>query len=179
MKKYLVGLLLLVSSLFAASGEDVYMQYCASCHTKDMKMDSKNEWRKNMQDATKEEKITMRQRMMNGRQDTNMRAPTMPMISMRLKHMMDSKEKFITFVEEYIQDPSQEKGYCMPMAYKRFGVMPAIGKGMSVEERKLVSQWLYENFDGSWNNSKGGVTCQNKNMKCGGQRNNNMKCGSN
>ena len=185
MKKSFVSLLLIVSSLFALSGEEVYTQHCASCHTKDMMMNMGGmmEWRKKMQNSTKEEKQTMRQKMMKEMQDNDTKAPAMPMISMRIKHMTDSKEEFVAFVKDYIQNPSQEKGYCMPMAYKRFGVMPPVGKGMSEEERELVAQWLYDSFEGSWKDSMGGMMCENKNMKCGsgkcgGANKNGMRCGS-
>ena len=185
MKKSLVSLLLVVSSLFALSGEEVYTQHCASCHTKDMMMDMGGmmQWREKMKGATKEERQTMRQKMMNEMQKGDMKAPAMPMISMRIKHMTDTKEEFVNFVKDYIQNPSQEKGYCMPMAYKRFGVMPPIGKGMSEEERDLVSQWLYDNFEGSWKDSMGGMMCEKKNMKCGSGKcgsksNEDMRCGS-
>lgn len=188
MKKGLLGLLglLLVSSpLFALNGEEVYTKHCASCHTKDMMMDKSSmmQLREKMQSSTKEEKQAMRQNMMEKMQESDMKAPAMPMISMRLKHMTGSKEKFVAFVKDYIQNPSQEKGYCMPMAYKRFGVMPPVGKGMSEEERELVAQWLYSNFEGSWNDSMGGMMCEdgNKSMKngsgkSGSQKNNGMKC---
>jgi mono/diheme cytochrome c family protein len=185
MKKGLISLLFIASSLFAISGEDVYTQHCASCHTKDMMMDMGGmmQWREKMQSATKEERQTMRQKMMGEMESSDMKAPAMPMISMRIKHMTDSKEEFVAFVKDYIQNPSKEKGYCMPMAYKRFGVMPAVGKGMSEKERELVAQWLYDNFEGSWKDSIGGMMCENKNMmngsgKCGGQGNNSMRCGS-
>jgi len=187
MKKVLISLLFVVGSLFALNGEEVYMQHCASCHAQDMMMDmdAMKEMRKKMQNATKEERQTMRKTMMQKMQDSDMKAPSMPMISMRIKHMTDSKEQFVSFVKDYIQNPSAEKGYCMPMAFKRFGVMPAIGKGMSEEERELVAQWLYNNFEGSWGNSMGGDMCENRNSKmkygsgkCGGKNNNNMKCGS-
>lgn len=187
MKKFLVSVLLVASSLFALSGEKVYTQHCASCHTQDMMMSmgSMMDWRKKMQNSNKEEKQTLRQNMMQKMNDHDRKAPSMPMISMRIKHMTDSKDDFVAVVKDYIQNPSQEKGYCMPMAYKRFGVMPAVGKGMSEEERDLVAQWLYDNFEGSWNDSMGGMMCDKKNSKmkcgsgkCGGQNNNNMKCGS-
>ena len=187
MKKGLLSLLFMASSLFALSGEDVYTQHCASCHTKDMMIDMGGmmEWRNKMQNSTKEEKQTMRQNMMKEMQDSDMKAPAMPMISMRIKHMTDSKEEFVNFVKDYIQNPSQKKGYCMPMAYKRFGVMPPVGKGLSEEARELVALWLYDNFEGSWKDSMGGMLCEDKNTymkcgsgKCGGQSKNGMRCGS-
>jgi hypothetical protein len=38
----------------------------------------------------------------------------------------------------------------MPMAFKLFGVMPPVGKGMSEEEKKAVALWLYYNFNDRW-----------------------------
>ena len=75
----------------------------------------------------------------------------------------------------------------MPMAYKRFGTMPPIGKGLSEAEREAVANWLYTNFKGSWDNSMGGMMCKKNNAgskgkcgsgKCGGKSNKSMKCGA-
>jgi hypothetical protein len=142
-------------------------------------MDGMMKWRKKMQNSTKEEKQTIRQDMMQKMQDSDMKAPAMPMVSMRLKHMTGSKEEFVAFVKDYIQNPSQEKGYCMPMAYKRFGVMPPVGKGLSEEARELVAQWLYDNFEGSWNASMGGMMCEDKNSSMGYMKYGSGKCGAN
>lgn len=113
----------------------------------------------------------------------DMKAPPMPMVSMRLKKMIDSKDEFISFVKDYIQNPSQEKGFCMPTAYKRFGVMPAIGKTMTQEEIQSIAQWLYDDFKGNWGKSKDSKTCDKKNkmkkMKCGaGKCGGAPKCGA-
>lgn len=180
MKKGLVSLLLTVSSLFAVSGEDVYIQHCASCHTKDMmiNMGGMMQWRKKMQSASTEEKQKMRQKMMKEMRNSDIKAPAMPMVSMRLKHMTSSKKEFIAFVKDYIQNPSKEKGYCMPMAYKRFGTMPPVGKELSEEERDLVAKWLYENFEASWKDFMGGMMCEKKNMKNGSGKCGAGKCGS-
>jgi hypothetical protein len=101
----------------------------------------------------------------------------MQMISMRLKMMTETRKDFVDFVKDYIQNPSQDKGYCMPMAYANFGTMPPIGKDMSEEERDTVSQWLYDNFKGSWDKYMDG------NMRCGsgkfsGQKGSSMRCGA-
>ena len=186
MKKILLSLLFLASSLFALSGEDVYTQHCASCHKKDMMMDkgAMMQFREKMQSATKEERQTMRKEMMQKMKNSDMKAPPMPMVSKRLKMMLTTRDDFIAFVEDYIQNPSKEKGYCMPMAYKRFGTMPPIGKQLSKEERIAVASWLYDNFKGSWGKSMDGKMCEmrNKSMKCGsgkcGSKKSSMKCGA-
>ena len=151
MKKLLLYLTF-TASLFAVTGESVFNSKCVSCHNKAGSM-------------------MMGQ---DGSSQRNMKAPPMQMISMRLKHMTDSKKEFVTFVKDYIQNPSRDKGFCMPMAYQRFGVMPPIGKKMSEKEREVVAQWLYDGFTDSWGNMKCGSG------KCGGSSGYNSvgKCGS-
>ncbi len=77
-----------------------------------------------------------------------------------------SKHEFIAYVKDYIQYPSEEKGFCRPKAYKRFGVMPPVGKSMTEDERHLIAVWLYRHFK-----VLSGRNCANedqkKNMKCG------------
>ena len=198
MKKVLLNLLFAGVTLFATTGEDVYKTNCASCHAMQgmMSKAEKSAMREKMQNATQEEKQAMKKSMMEKMKKSDMKAPPMPMVSMRLKRMMDNdRAKFIVFVDDYIQNPSQKKGYCMPMAYKRFGTMPPIGKGMTKEDRTLVSTWLFDNFKASWGKSMDGKMCDMKNqgmkkgkgkgMKCGGGKcgegkssKSQMKCGA-
>jgi len=188
MKKSLIVSLMFVGSLFASSGQEVYEARCAACHQIDMKMDMSmmQGMREKMQNATQEERQAMRQemqaKMKKKMQEAGVRAPAMKMIAMRIKKMKgDDRENFVAFVKDYIQNPSKDKGVCMPMAYKNFGTMPPIGKGMSEADRVLVSEWLYDNFkNDSWDDSMGGQVCNKKNkmMKCGGGKKANMKCGA-
>ena len=180
MKKLFLGLLITMSALYASNGEAIYKAKCAMCHANKgmMSAQEKQEMRVKMQNATQEEKMAMREKMMQKMKKSKMKAPPMPMVSMRLKKMLaQDREKFIAFVEDYIQNPSQAKGFCMPMAYKRFGTMPPIGKTLSKEERATIAAWLYDNYKGSWGGSMDGKMCEMKNrgmksMKCGGG-----KCG--
>ena len=73
-------------------------------------------------------------------------APPMPSVSKRLQRDIKSKENFIAFVKDYIQNPSQEKGHCSPKAFNNLGTMPPVGKSLTKEERDAVALWLYENF---------------------------------
>ncbi|WP_457749683.1 hypothetical protein [Sulfurimonas sp.] len=173
MKKLFLVLILGFVSLQANSGEAVYKMKCASCHVMQGMMNATQmqEMRQKMQNATQEEKMAMREKMMQKMQKSKMKAPPIPMVSKRLKMMLKSRKDFITFVEDYIQNPSKEKGFCMPMAYKRFGTMPPIGKSLSKKERALVAAWLYDNFKGSWGASMGGKMCEMRNKKS-------MKCGA-
>lgn len=116
MKKIILSLLIMLSSLFALSGESVYVKHCAVCH----KMQKPK---------------------------SGLLAPPMPSVSKRLQRDIHSKEKFVAFVKDYIQNPSQEKGHCSPKAFKHLGTMPPVGKSLTKEERDAVSLWLYENFE--------------------------------
>jgi len=175
MKKVLLSIVFVGVSLFGITGEDVYKINCASCHAMqgELSPEAKAEMKSMMREATDEERVKLRQQMQERMQNSRKNAPPMLMVSLRLKKMLDGdKEKFVTFVDDYIQNPSQDKGYCMPMAYKRFGVMPPIGKGMNSDERQLVSAWLYDNFKGTWDSSEEAQTCGKghkgkKKGKCG------------
>jgi len=181
MKKILINLLFVSTALFGVSGQEVYETHCASCHQMQGMMNSTQmkAMREKMQNASMDEKKVMKAKMKKKMQEHGMKAPAMQMVSMRLKKMTDSKEMFIVFVKDYIQNPSQAKGFCMPMAYKRFGVMPPIGKGLSDAEREAVAIWLYDTFEGSWDESMGAKSCEQKSAKTpGSQKRSGMKCGS-
>jgi len=77
-------------------------------------------------------------------------APPMNEVSARLKHFFPTEDKFVDFVVDYITYPSREKGKCLPMAFKMFGVMPPIGLQLTEEERRAVALWLYHNFTEKW-----------------------------
>jgi len=178
-KLWLISALIFSFTSLYAAGEEIYKEKCASCHAMKGMMDSSEmkSMREKMQNVSKEEKMLMRQKMMNKMEKSHMKAPPMPMVSKRLKMKFKTKEAFVAFVTDYIQNPSKEKGLCMPMAYKRFGTMPPIGKHITAEERKEVAQWLYDNFKDSWDGSMSDKMCDMKTkgmMKCGS-----AKCGSN
>ena len=97
-------------------------------------------------------------------------------LSSKVKHAFDdNKTQFVEFIADYIQNPSEEKAKCMARAIKNFGVMPAIGKAMSEEERKVVAEWMFDNFDEKWKTKdKKKEKCGEG--KCGGDKKPDMKC---
>ena len=115
MKKIILSLVLIASSLFSLDGDTVYEKYCASCH----KMQKPK---------------------------AGLLAPPMPSVSKRLQRDIDSKEEFVAFVKDYIQNPLEEKGHCSKKAFVNLGTMPPIGKSLTKEEIDAVSLWLFENF---------------------------------
>jgi len=165
MLKILLSTFILVSVVYGFDGETVYKDKCMACHSMKgmMDMSQMQAMRKKMQSATAQERQAMKKQMQKRMSESEMKAPAMEMVSLRLKKMTASKEEFLNFVKDYIQNPSQDKGYCMPRAYKNFGVMPAIGKAMSEEEREVIALWLYTRFKGSWDSSEDAAACTKNN----------------
>ena len=162
MRRFLLMTAVLVHSLFGLNAQEVVDKRCVSCHQIKstmgmMIMSNRKLMHESMQSASEEEKKEIKKKMREKIKNSGMKAPPMPMISMRLKMMTDSKEAFIAFVKDYVQHPSKEKGFCMPMAYMNFGVMPAMK--LSEAELEATAQWLYDNFDEEWRESMDGMLC--------------------
>ena len=87
-------------------------------------------------------------------------APPMNEVSARLKVFFKDEKSFKDFVKDYITNPSREKGKCMPMAFKMFGVMPPIGKSLTEEEKEAVATWLYRAFNQKWEDFHKGKKCR-------------------
>lgn len=151
MKKITAILVLLFATLVnvnaeEVTGESIFNSKCVACHTLKILKDK-----------------------------STMKAPPLGKVSAKIKYDLDNnKTAFVAFVEDYIQNPTEEKVKCMPMALKKFGLMPPIGKAMSEEERKTVATWLFDNFDEKWDDAN--CTAPNcKGKKCGGDK---AKCAS-
>lgn len=133
MKNVLLILLLTSATLFSATGKTVFEKYCISCHL---------------------------EKSLVGEEKATLKAPPMNRVSQRLKLNTSSKIEFVSYVKDYIQNPSREKGFCRPKAYERFGVMPPIGKAMTEDEHQLIAVWLYRHFKVS-----SGRSCANEDQK--------------
>jgi len=158
--KTITTILILLSSLLITAnatnaGEEIFKTNCTACHSLKMPRDMNK---------------SQRMKMMR-----EMKAPPIAKVSAKLKHALDNnRTKVIAFVEDYIQNPDANKSLCMPMAVKRFGVMPPV-KGLTKEQRTAVGTWLYDNFKNKWMNSRGACKADmnmTSHMKCG-----NGKCG--
>ena len=131
MKKSLLSILLLSSSLFAADGYELYKNNCMTCH---VEMMSKSDALKNFK---------------------TLKAPPMVEVSNRLKENIIIKDDeddihrhlFILFVKDYIQNPNLDFSMCHVGAIERFGVMPKLKKKLNDEEKQAVAEWLYDRYE--------------------------------
>jgi len=160
MKKILIltSLLIATMTLQAQTGAEIFENKCVACHVKTPPSD-------------------MGQRGTPAHREAMMKlkAPPMMKVTMKVKMVHESKEKFVTFVSDYIENPSKDKTLCNPRAVNHFGLMPAIGKSMTPEERTKVAAWIYDNFAGQKTCSactscqgkgQGNTKGQEKPMKC-------------
>jgi len=129
--KLFIALIISTFALMANPGQKVYKKYCASCHLIKPPMQQMH-----MQKLPLPKRKAMLEKM-------GMKAPPMVRVAQRIKTFYKDEQSFIHFVTDYIQNPSQEKGVCMLMAFKMFGVMPPVGKALSPKERLAVAKWLY------------------------------------
>ena len=146
-------------TLQAQTGAEIFESKCVSCHVQTPPAGMMG------QRGTPE----YREAMMK------LKAPPMMKVTMRLKNAFDTKEKFVAFVADYIENPTKEKVQCNPRAVENFGLMPAIGKSMSAEERTKVAEWMYDTFKGQ-NACKTCASCDGKGKGQGNGQGKGMKC---
>ena len=115
-------------------GYIIYKNNCSMCH-----------W-----ETVSPEQIRNIRKMVKEGKKPPFQAPPMSEVSARVKKFHPTEREFVDFVKDYITNPSKDKGVCLPMAYKIFGVMPPIGKNMSDDSKKAVAKWLYYRFKMSW-----------------------------
>ncbi len=88
-----------------------------------------------------------------GREMAAMKAPTIRMIAMRLKMMINihnedediQKKVTKSFIKEYIDDPDEEYVMCLPEMVEKYGVMTPV-KGLTNAEKEAVAEWLWEQY---------------------------------
>ena len=171
MKKTLLAAGILLASLTlnaANSGTAVYEANCKACHMLKPMMDKEK-----MMKMSMSERMAMKQKMMK-----TMKAPPMSKVSAKLKYdFKNDKTKVVAFIKDYIVNPDANKAHCMPMALKRFGTMPAIGKSMSDKDVNTVANWVYDNFDETWDAKAMNMMCNAKGMNKGAMKCASGKCG--
>ena len=131
MKKILL-LVAFATSLFAVDGYKVYKDKCKVCHVEMM--------------SSKEALANL----------DKLSAPPMIEVSTRLKDMIKIKEDdedvkrelVLTFIRDYIINPSIDKSMCHLGALDRFDVMPSMKGKLTQAEINAVAEWVYDHYEG-------------------------------
>ncbi len=115
---------LAASTLLAQSGEALFAKHCASCHTTVV---SVNE---------------------SGGEITNVYgAPYAKDVVSKLKDETKTKEAFVAFVKDYIDEPDKRKSLYGKKAIKDFGLMPSLKGVMSDDEATQLADYLYSKYN--------------------------------
>ncbi|MDH5465101.1 MAG: c-type cytochrome [Thiovulaceae bacterium] len=131
MKKILL-LVAFATSLFAVDGYKVYKDKCKVCHVEMM--------------GSKEALANL----------DKLSAPPMIEVSTRLKDMIKlgeddedvKRELVLTFIRDYIINPSIDKSMCHLGALDRFDVMPSMKGKLTQAEINAVAEWVYDHYEG-------------------------------
>ena len=123
-KSILLTTLLTTSALFSQSGEVLFTDYCASCHTTVVGVNE------------------------SGGEVTHIyEAPYAKDVVNKLKAETKTKEAFIAFVKDYIDEPDKRKSLYGKKAIKDFGLMPSLKGIMSDSEATGLAEYLYQKYD--------------------------------
>ena len=112
-------------------GYKVFLKHCKTCHIETA----------TVTDAMKRSKT--------------LKAPPMVEVSTRLKEMILLKEEdedvqrelILTFMRDYIMNPSMDKSMCHLGALDRFDLMPSQKGIITDEEAQAVTEWIYDYYD--------------------------------
>jgi cytochrome c5 len=74
-------------------------------------------------------------------------APYVAELINKLKKEIQTKDEFIKFIKDYIQNPDKRKSIYGKKAIKKFGLMPSLKGSMSDEEASGLANYLYEKYN--------------------------------
>ena len=115
--------LLATSTLLAQSGEVLFTNNCASCHTTVVGVNESG-----------------------GKITPIYEAPYAKDVISKLKSETKTKEAFITFIKDYINAPDKRKSLYGKKAIKDFGLMPSLKGAMTDSESTILAEYLYSDY---------------------------------
>ena len=73
-------------------------------------------------------------------------APALNGVMRHLKMSYSDKSKAVTFIKDYVMNPTEAKAICMPKKIKKFGLMPSQKGNVTLEELEVIANWMFENY---------------------------------
>ena len=115
--------LLATSSLLAQTGETLFASYCASCHTTVVGINESG-----------------------GKVTPIYEAPYAGDVINKIKAETKTKEAFIDFIKDYINEPDKRKSLYGKKAIKDFGLMPSLKGAMTDSESTILAEYMYSDY---------------------------------
>ncbi len=122
-KNIVLYTLLTTSTLFSQSGEEIFNKHCAECHTTILGVDESGGKIKNIYGA-----------------------PYAKSVIDKLKAETKTKEEFVAFIKDYINEPDKRKSVYGKKAIKQFGLMPSLNGAMTDSESSILAEYLYSDY---------------------------------
>ena len=123
----LISIVGLATSVFASSdAEVIFDDKCVVCHIKTVPTDR-----------------------------ANMVAPPLMGVMKHVKMVYPNKQEAVEFMVDYVQNPSKKKAVCMSQKIDRFGLMPSQKENISLNDLRVVSEWMFDNFPSAEFRGKG------------------------
>jgi len=73
-------------------------------------------------------------------------APALMGVMRHVKMRYPDKASAVTFMVDYVLNPTREKSICQPQKIERFGLMPSQKGIVTKEELTKISEWMYDNY---------------------------------
>ncbi|MEA1954067.1 MAG: cytochrome c [Campylobacterota bacterium] len=115
--------LLATSALLAQSGEALFGKYCTSCHTTVVGVNESG-----------------------GKETPIYEAPYAGNVISTIKEETKTKEAFMAFIKDYINEPDKRKSLYGKKAIKDFGLMPSLKGAMSDSESTILAEYMYSDY---------------------------------
>ena len=83
----------------------------------------------------------------------NERAPSMMAVTFHLKDFIkgstpaDHEQKVVSFIKDYVMDPSRDKSYCDKQSLDSYGVMPSQKGNVTLDELEAIARYMYHHYD--------------------------------
>ncbi|MFT7824053.1 MAG: hypothetical protein ABXS92_04755, partial [Sulfurimonas sp.] len=104
--------------------ETLFSKHCAECHTAVLGVNE------------------------SGGEITNIYgAPYAEKVIRKLKAETGTKEAFVAFIKDYINEPDKRKSLYREKAIKQFGLMPSLKGAMTQSESDSLAEYLYHKYD--------------------------------
>ena len=123
MKNIVLFTVLSTSALLAQSGEALFTNYCASCHTTVVGVNESG-----------------------GKVTPIYEAPYAKDVINKLKTETKTKKAFVDFIKDYINEPNKRKSLYGKKAIKDFGLMPSLKGVMTDDESTVLAEYLYSDY---------------------------------
>ncbi len=73
-------------------------------------------------------------------------APPMWGVARNLKRRLADEHEYISFITDYIMNPSEDKIKFNKEAFERFGLMPSMKGSITDKEAKQIAEYLYKTY---------------------------------